>query len=205
MPIEKRPEFADFAQTLADMGLRKHAGMVFTVPLQDGVLGWLGLNSATQGYPKDCGMLHPVIGVRNDEVQRELAELLRTPYRRYTPPTASVPLSTLLSDPDPNRWEIGADPAAARATLADLRTSVEDDGLPWMRAHTNLDAMIAHLRAHPDLDGLTLPVALQHAGHHDDAHAEMDALRARYADDDTGFYAQYIRGVVDAFTAAHPR
>lgn len=92
VPIEKRPDFAVFAEALADLGLRKRAGMIFTIPLADGVLGWLGLNSATQGYPKGCGIIHPVIGVRNDEVQRELARLRGVAYRRYSAHREPAPL-----------------------------------------------------------------------------------------------------------------
>lgn len=74
-----------------------------------------------------------------------------------------------------------------------------------MRAHTGLDAMITALRNHSvDFDDLTLPVVLHHAGHHDEAHTRIDAIRARYADD-TGFYDTHIRGILDTFTAAHPR
>jgi len=49
---------------LAKLGFKKRAHLVFTIDLAPGVLGWLGLNRATQHRAPGEVEINPVVGVR---------------------------------------------------------------------------------------------------------------------------------------------
>lgn len=59
---------------LANIGFRKLAGDVFTLALTPDVIGWLGLNRATQHRGLGEVEINPVVGVRFQEVERLVAE-----------------------------------------------------------------------------------------------------------------------------------
>lgn len=58
---------------LGSLGLRKRAGAVFTMDIEDDVVGWLGLNTATEHHV-GAVEVHPVVGVRHQLVERLVAQ-----------------------------------------------------------------------------------------------------------------------------------
>ncbi|MGZ4184450.1 MAG: hypothetical protein ACXVEW_01870 [Solirubrobacteraceae bacterium] len=48
---------------LGGLGFRKRAGAIFTIELDDPVIGWLGLNAATEHQPAGQASVNPVVGV----------------------------------------------------------------------------------------------------------------------------------------------
>lgn len=80
------------APLLAELGFKKRAGDVFTVDLDEDVLGWLGLNRATEHRPAGEVEINPVVGVRHQVVERIVAECRGEKFHAYQPPTVSTPL-----------------------------------------------------------------------------------------------------------------
>src|SRR5262249_52463542 len=133
---------------LVDAGFRKRTGDIFTRDLGDHALGWVGLNRATYNNrgPLD---VNPVIGVRDQEVERLLAELLGERFHPYLPPTVSTPLGYLM----PIQWivtwtfeTLDSVPSQAK----DMTEAILTYGLPFMRDTSSRDTLIAMMRRQPE-------------------------------------------------------
>lgn len=91
---------------LAELGFRKRAGGIFTVDLEPDVLGWLGLNRASEHQPSGSFEVNPVIGLRLQRVEREVARLTSQPFHQYIPPSASSPLGYLMPEARYRAWQL---------------------------------------------------------------------------------------------------
>ena len=132
-------------EPLAQVGFRKRPGGIFTTDLSDGVLGWVGLNSASHGRPAGEVLFNPVVGVRHEAVQGIYDELLER--RALLTPTVSSPLRYLMAPEARRDWcfsEAGSDSAEQ---LADLVACIDTYGLPFMEALTTLPAVEEALKA----------------------------------------------------------
>ncbi|NLE21220.1 MAG: hypothetical protein GX624_00330 [Actinobacteria bacterium] len=126
------------APLLAEHGFKKRAGAVFTIPIADGVLGWLGLNSATKYTPKGHANVNPIVGVRNQRVEELVAELSGERPHPYNPPTASTPIGYLLPERAYRTWDISEESPEA---VADMVATIVEYGLPFMEEHVELSAL----------------------------------------------------------------
>jgi len=106
-----------------------------------------------------------VIGLHCVPVTRMFYELdfhrkPRPAYRLGETATVALPLATLAVTAPPFVFHV-AEPLTEEA--ARLATAVEQHGLPWMRAHANLDTLLASMReregllnGYPDRVAITL-------------------------------------------------
>jgi hypothetical protein len=114
---------ADAMPGLTSLGLKRKVGATFVMPLGVTTTGWLGLNHAY--YPTEDRIgLTVIVGVRDEEVERDLEELVRG--SGYAPPKAAtvrVNIDQLKPTPDKRILfgRSGVD-AAARDLITQLRT-----------------------------------------------------------------------------------
>jgi hypothetical protein len=121
-------------------GFKKRAGDVFTLDLVPGVIGWLGLNRATQHRAPGEVEINPIVGVRFQEVERVVAECRGEKFHSYQPPTISVPLGYLMPDAKYRAWVI-VPGRSAEEVAADMGKAITTHGVDFMRSVVDLVAL----------------------------------------------------------------
>jgi hypothetical protein len=125
---------------MEDLGFRKRSGRIFTIPVSDGMMGWVGLATSVGGRPKGQRGVSPTVGLRHHEVERIVAELLG---EKFAPdqPTVSHPLGYLMPERSNIQWEFGRadDQSEARSMVGAIRAY----GLPFIWDHADLDRLCA--------------------------------------------------------------
>jgi hypothetical protein len=124
---------------LEGLGFRKRAGQIYTIELADDVLGWLGVNKATQHRQPGQVEINPVVGVRHQHIERLVAELTGAKFHDYQPPTVSTPIGYLLPDSKYTSWVVGE--GASPGAVEDLLAALTSYALPFMRSVVGLVAL----------------------------------------------------------------
>ena len=125
-------------EPLTELGFRTRRRGILTTDLDEDVLGWVGLNTATKHHP-DAVEVNPVVGVRHQAVERLVAELRGERGHPYLPPTISTPLGYVMPQPRYRAWLFTADATASVAS--DLAAAIRDHGVPFMASGRHLDAL----------------------------------------------------------------
>lgn len=113
--------FDETTKALTNLGFRKRSGGIYTWPISDDVLGWLGLNRASRHLPTGVVEVTPIVGVRHQEVERVVAEMRDERFHPYLPPTVNLPLRMLIPSVRSERWILDrADPFIGAERLADV-------------------------------------------------------------------------------------
>lgn len=122
---------------LTEIGFQKHSGDVYTQPMAHNVIGWVGLNRAVR-RTDDHLEINPVVGVRYEAVERLVAELCRTRYKQYIPPTASIHLGYLTPERRYRPWLFSSDAAVGRLAR-DMVDAIVAYGLPFMKRNAMME------------------------------------------------------------------
>jgi hypothetical protein len=184
-------------EPLAALGFRKRAGAIFTIELDEPVIGWLGLNAATEHQSAGDASVNPIVGVRHQTVERIVASLLGERFHPYVGPTVSTPLGYVMPEQRFATWQFGDDDSRAQADR--LLTALEDYGLPFMRDHTGLDSIREAIeQGNAEFPEYRLPVVLSLLGRDDEAIVIVDARLAELGDADNPF-AQDFRAYAERF------
>lgn len=130
---------------LSEYGFKKRAGDIFTIELGEGVLGWLGLNRATNHHPSGEIEINPVIGIRHQGVERLVSELRDEKFHQYQPPTISTPLGYLLPEARYRAWVFTSQ--GADIVAAEMVGAIASYGIPFMKTMANLNAICQKLEA----------------------------------------------------------
>ena len=131
---------------LEELRFRKRAGEIFTGQLAEEVLGWIGLNTATKRREIGEIEVNPVVGVRFQEVERIVAQLLGETFHGYVPPTISSPLGYIMPAGMYRAWVFG--PGRANEAVAEeMACAVRDHALPFMISGTRLEELCRRLDA----------------------------------------------------------
>jgi len=128
---------------MSQLGFEKRAGAIFTSTLSDGVIGWIGFNSASHKRPAGEVLFNPVVGVRYESVQRIVEELLEV--RAPITPTVSTPLQHLMPADDRRDWCFSERRDDA-GQLADLVRCIGTYGMPFMESLVTLLGIERHSR-----------------------------------------------------------
>lgn len=150
---------------LIELGFKKRAGDIFTIELEKDVLGWVGLNRATQNRSPGEVEINPVIGVRQQEIERVVAELRGEKFHAYLPPTVNIPLGYLFDDARYRAWSFTGDADDGRAQ--EMVAAIATHGLAFMRSNMTLDAVCRSLDARTGFEHQLIyrrPVALVLSG-----------------------------------------
>jgi hypothetical protein len=161
---------------LLGAGFRKRAGDVLTLDLAPGVLGWLGLNRASQHRAPGEVEINPVVGVRFQDVERLVAACRGDKFHPYQPPTISSPIGYLMPDKKYKGWLFG--PGRSNDdTAADVARAIDAYGVPFMRSVVDLDELRQRLEGRMGIEDQLVyrrPVAAFLAGDVGRARALLD-------------------------------
>lgn len=174
------------APLLAEVGFKKRAGAVFTVDFDEDVVGWLGLNRATQHLPAGEVEVSPVVGVRHQGVERIVAECRDERFHPYEPPTVSTPLGYLLPEARYIAWTFGAD-TPADDVAREMTSAIEEHGLSFMQRTSTLPELCRRLEEGMGFQhqlAYRRPVALLLAGQDRRARQELDSALDELGDRD---------------------
>jgi hypothetical protein len=185
-------------EPLAGLGFRKRAGAIFTVELDDPVIGWLGLNAATEHQPAGRASVNPVVGVRHQTVERIVAALLDEQFHPYVGPTVSTPIGYVMPEQSFTTWQFGDKDSQSQAD--ELLTAVENYGLPFMRDHVELESIRDAIeQGNAEFGEYRLPVVLSLLGRDDEAVRMIDDRLQELGDADNPF-AHEFRAYAERFT-----
>ncbi|WP_157181254.1 hypothetical protein [Actinopolymorpha alba] len=151
----------------------------------------MGLNTATEHYPKGVCEVLPVVGVRHQSVERAFDELLSLRFKRYGAPTISTPLYLIM--PGGNTytpWIFNAFDKP-EVTANEIAAAVNEYGLPWMKEKVDLQRIAEYLEHEGHgflLPEYRVPIALAFLGRSAEAIAMVEA---RDAIDDRSQYHSF--------------
>jgi hypothetical protein len=133
------------ARELARAGFRKRSGDIFTREIEKEVLGWLGLNRAVT---RQDGKLeiNPVVGVRNQQIERLVADLMGSKSHPYIPPTISTHLGYLGPGARYTPW-LFEQTDDLPADVSEMVEAVTTYGLPFMEKNKRLREMTSSLES----------------------------------------------------------
>jgi hypothetical protein len=145
-PELKRRFIEKATSELSSFGFKKRAGQIYTCDIAEDYLGWIGLNQGT--YPNEGFEINPVIGVRHQELEKLVAVLQKKKPHQYIPSTTSRPLGYLMPEKSYKTWTFAlAAPEKMDSPVMNMITAIEDFGLPFMKNHLSIDAIINGLNA----------------------------------------------------------
>jgi hypothetical protein len=145
---ETRKSFTQaVSETMAAIGFRKRADLIFTMELSADVVGWLGLPTASR-HPYEPGSfgVGPVLGVRQQTVERIIAKLRVDKFHQYIPPTVSVQLGYLMPDRRYREWVIS--PASMSSAATQIAEAVREYGVPFMQEGQDFDRLTILVERH---------------------------------------------------------
>jgi hypothetical protein len=128
---------------LGKRGYKKRAGQIFTLNFTSDFIGWLGLNRAVQRGDGSLA-INPVIGVRYQQLERALADLMDEDFHQYIPPTISVNVGYLMSENAYKTWSFKENTDNQRI-VADMVAAVEKYGRPFMVSMSSEDSLVEAL------------------------------------------------------------
>ncbi|MDQ2642279.1 MAG: hypothetical protein M3020_00585 [Myxococcota bacterium] len=174
--MPKHPNLEAITSFLNTVGFKKRAGDVFTLDLMPGVLGWLGLNRATQHRAPGEVEINPVVGVRFQEVERVVAECRGEKFHNYQPPTISTPLGYLMPEAKYKAWVI-VPGHSAEGIATDMGNAITTYGVKFMRSVVDLVELQKRLEERSGFEHQLIyrrPVAAFIAGEPGKARALLD-------------------------------
>lgn len=173
------PGKALLVASVAELGFRKRAGMVFT--LGDGErVGWLGLNVASRAGAVGDLLVNPVVGVRCRAVEAWVARGRGEKVHAYNPPTVSEPVRYLLHGDGRRDWILDGS-LADHEVVESLVTGLATAGMEFIVQMSDVTALAERLGRHSARDqqaAYRWPIALILAGRRDDALSAVAQVRA---------------------------
>lgn len=126
---------------LVSIGLRHRRAGLYTLDVQPGFVGWLGLNHATDRIDgQRVVTVYPMVGVRSEQIERLVAELTGEKFRPYTPPTVACNIGFLMPRGLNTHWYFYEDEPLKEPATA-LTAAVKQYGLPYMRNGATLESV----------------------------------------------------------------
>jgi hypothetical protein len=141
------PAFLAIFDSLRDLGFHRHASRIHTLDISSEKLGWLGLNTASRKRPTGETLLYPVVGVRDQVIERHVAAGQGRPFHRYLPPTVSVPLRSLLPAGPAFEWVLGRSEDSDTAVVDDLADCLLRYAMPYYAQQSDPHEMATTLEA----------------------------------------------------------
>jgi hypothetical protein len=175
----KKKVLASLHQKFLDLGFRKRKYGIFACDASKDVLGLVGLNTARRGV----GVLeiNPVVGVRNQRVERLVAELEGSVFDEVSPFDASANVG-YLSPASSYRAFLFADGEPldkTDKTVDQLAEAVRNFGLPFIDANVPLPSLLETMRSGrfgiQFVAAYRIPAALHLLGRDREAEAFLDS------------------------------
>jgi len=188
-------------EKLTALGFKKRSAEIYTRPVGADALAWIGMNR--KAYRDGTLDIHPVVGVRHQEVERLVAELTGAPAHAYVPPTLSSQLGYLAPAGRFKSWTMRV-PSDCEPEIGSMLGEIEAYGVPFAEAHAPLAALCQALRAggHGVHDQTIYRVPVVHLllGEKDDGRRYIDEQLAELGVRSDPA-AEYYRAFAAAFSA----
>jgi hypothetical protein len=194
---------------LEQLGLKKRESGIYTIELNDGFLGWLGLPSAVK---KGVIAISPVVGIRHQATHALLSEIMNGADHLYLPPTISKGLGFLLPEKKWREWYFDTtDDVYSYQSLVD---EISDVALPFMRDNASLLALESMLEEYEYVrfkmdQHERLPVVKFLSGNIDGARSKLEEYIGEVGDSDNPrsvayktIYAQSLSILIDEKTSS---
>jgi len=169
---------------LAALGFEKRKPGIFTIKVSDEVVGWIGLNKATHGQ-KGFLEINPVVGVRNQRIEKLVSDLLGEKFDEVIPATLAGNIGYMMPSDKYRSYTFSQD-APVETIAEELVNGFREYGLPFIRSHTETTALVEGLRtcrfAVRFMADYRIPSGLFLLGRMDDAAAYLNAKLAEIAD-----------------------
>ncbi len=156
---------------LAALGFNKRKPGISTIQMTDDVFGWIGLNMATRGR-KGFLEFNPVVGVRNEPIEKLVAELAGDKLDEVVPPTLAGNIGYLMPA-DKYRPYIFSEDGPVETTADELVKDVREYALPFIRRHIDMATLVKGMKtrrfAAQFMVAYRIPVGLFLLGQKDEA------------------------------------
>ena len=172
-------------QELTALGFEKCKAGIFVIPVNDDVLGTIGLNTASD---RSSGVLeiNPVIGVRNNRVERLVAELCGDFFDELLPPTIAGNIG-YVSPENRYRSYLFTEGMEIENAITDMGHELRTHGLSFIRRNADLKALVETMQTArfgiPSVTEYRIPAGLLLLGDHSRAaaylNAKLDEIGAR--------------------------
>jgi hypothetical protein len=129
-------------ERLQSDGFVKRKLDILTCPASSDTLGWLGLNKAKRG--PDVFELNPVIGVRNQTIERTLADIMGEEFDEIMPPTLAGNIG-YLTPGNKYRAFLFARGEPFEPIAEDLVSLVKQVGLPYIQQYSALGPLVQEM------------------------------------------------------------
>ncbi len=137
--------FRTICTNLTVLGFEQQKPGLFVLRITEDTLGWLGLNKAVRGQ---AGVLeiNPVVGVRSQHIEKLVAELSGEPFDESVPATLAGNIGYLTPANKYRPYNLSEN-SAAETVAHELVAEVSQYGLPFIRNHTEMAALVKGLRS----------------------------------------------------------
>jgi len=125
---------------LATLGFIKKKPGISITKISDETIGWIGTNKATRGKNKYLE-LNLVVGVRNQRIERLVAELVNEEFNDVIPPTLAGNIGYLMPQNEYCPYIFSED-NPKEMVVEKLTNDVRLYGLPFMQRHMGMDELI---------------------------------------------------------------
>lgn len=128
---------------LSVLGFSKRKPGVLTLKMSADTVGWIGLNTANRNQP---GLLelNLVIGIRNQRIERLVADLLHERFDEVIPPTLARHIGYLMPSHEYQPY-VFLKGGNVEETISNLVRDVREFGLPFINLHADLAYLVSKL------------------------------------------------------------
>lgn len=140
----KRAAFHLIGDGLARLGFEKRRVGLFSSTIFEDVIGWIGLNTATR-HLNGALEVNPVVGVRQQRIERLVAELFGNVFDKLIPPTFAGNIGYL--SPAHSYLSFTFSQSSLNEEVAErLCEAVKAYGLPFMNSAANLRDLVGKMQ-----------------------------------------------------------
>jgi hypothetical protein len=188
---------------MESIGWQSRAAGWFTWRCAPAFLGVMSVASATQHAAPGRAWIAPNLGLRDDRVERLVAELTGQKDEGYRARTTTGALGYVTPEQTYRQWLIDA--ASAADAAEEIATCVRDHGMPYLRRLADDPGLLlAEVRRHPgkgqSVGICRIVVVLVLNGEVVAAREIIQETRDRLAEIGPGAYANEVEQVLEALT-----
>jgi hypothetical protein len=131
-------------EALHSLSFVQAAPQIWTRPLDEPTLGWIGLNVG-QNRVSNTVDISPLVGVRNQNVERIIANILGESDNGIIPVTVGVNVGYLEESNTFRSFTFGRGPSADAESSRAFLTTMQMAGIPYMQRLRHLTSLAEHL------------------------------------------------------------
>lgn len=181
-------------QRLLAAGFRHEKNDIFSIPVSNDVVGWLGLNKATTWGLE----INPVVGARHQLLERIVAECTESRFDSIIPPTVAANVGYVAPQQKYLSF-IFSEASLVPQVAGEMLERVRAYGIPFMKKCADLNFIVDFMKAGRALNSSTeyrIPVGF-HLLNRDSEALVYSQKRLEQIAGQTNPYADYYRKFCD--------